>query len=88
MKENTYRKIIKIIRECSPYVEDIELSPESRLLEDLGYDSLSILELFEQIIEEFGVDCYNDPDVYDSLQNISTFVSFVDKLIDESGCMV
>ena len=70
-------RVIQIIEECSPYVELPELTLETKIIDDLGYDSLCIIELFEEIEEEFGVDCMNYADVYQALQTVGDLIEFI-----------
>lgn len=44
-----------IIRELAP-VQDVELLPTSRLVDDLGYHSLALLELAFTLEDEFDLD--------------------------------
>lgn len=55
----TWEMFVSVIRAEIPdreSAEAMEISAESRLIEDLGYDSISIIELLTQIEECFGVD--------------------------------
>lgn len=54
-------------------LEETEIKPESRLKEDLGADSLDMVELIMAMEEEFNVDI---PD--EEAQNIRTVADAVD----------
>lgn len=81
---NTIKKeVIQLVKECAPIVDVKNVSDETRLIDDLQYDSLAIIDLFEQLNEKFGIDCYENPDIYDSLENVEMLVSFVKELLKE-----
>lgn len=55
----TWERLISLIRMQIPDVkvaESMEIMPESRLIEDLGYDSLAVVELLSQLEEGYGID--------------------------------
>ncbi|MCD7757762.1 MAG: acyl carrier protein [Clostridiales bacterium] len=48
-------KVIEIVRDSFDFSEGTEITPESRLLEDLGMSSLAILALISDLEEAFDV---------------------------------
>jgi len=50
-----HAQVHAIIRELAP-VQDVELGPTSRLVDDLGYHSLALLELAFTLEDEFDLD--------------------------------
>lgn len=74
-------EIVQLVIDCTPMVEVGKVCDKTRLIDDLEYDSLAIIDLFEQLNEKFGIDCYENPDIYDSLEDVLTLISFVDALI-------
>lgn len=55
----TWESFVSLIRAEIPdreLAKSIEILPESRLIEDLGYDSISVIELLSQIEDCYGVD--------------------------------
>lgn len=83
MTNTTKKEIVRLVKDCAPIVDTENISDETKLIDDLQYDSLAIIDLFEQLKEKFGIECYENPDIYDSLESVMTLVSFVDKLLKE-----
>lgn len=79
------KEIIQLVIDCAPKAELDKIDDETQLLDDLEYESLSIIDLFEQINQKFDIDCYENPDIYDSLENLSALISFVTKSIMKEG---
>jgi acyl carrier protein len=48
------KRVLVVIRDMAPF-RDVEVTPETRLREDLGFDSLSLLELAAALEDEFGL---------------------------------
>ena len=73
------KKIIELIAEkLNKKVEDIKM--ESRLVEDLGADSLDVVELVMDFEDEFGI-ALPDEDVakLKTIQDIITYISNLKK---------
>ncbi len=69
--------VIRLVAECSPYVELPDINEDTKILDDLEYDSLSIISLFEEIEETLGVNCMNYADMYRALQTVGDLIKFV-----------
>lgn len=55
----TWEVFADLIRSEMPdrdMAERAEILPETRLIEDLGYDSLAVIELLSQMEEVYGID--------------------------------
>jgi acyl carrier protein len=61
-------------------VDVAELVPEANLIDDLGADSLDVVELAMAVEEEFGLEV---PD--DDLENIRTVKDIVDYIRNQKG---
>jgi acyl carrier protein len=61
-------------------VDVTDLVPEANLIDDLGADSLDVVELAMAVEEEFGLEV---PD--DDLENIRTVKDIVDYIRDQKG---
>jgi acyl carrier protein len=46
--------VLVVVGDMAPF-RDVEVTPETRLREDLGFDSLSLLELAAALEDEFGL---------------------------------
>lgn len=55
----TWENFVELIRLEIPdrqMAEEVEILPESRLIEDLGYDSLAVVELLLQMEQLYDID--------------------------------
>lgn len=79
----TWEMFVDLIRSEIPdrvMAEQIEILPETRLIEDLGYDSLAVIELLSRIEEVYGIDYtllenfserfYVCQDIYEGMQEL------------------
>ena len=73
--EAVTKKVTSIIIEQLS-VEESSLVPEANLLDDLGADSLDVVELVMALEEEFGIEI---PD--DDVENIRTIKDVVDYVV-------
>ena len=70
-------KIIKLVAEkLNKKVEDIKL--DSKLVEDLGADSLDVVELIMSFEDEFGVEI--DTEAIGDLKTIGSVVTYIEGL--------
>lgn len=79
-------ELLKLIYEISEKdMDDIESNSVSDLIDDLGYDSLSILELTVEIEGHFGI--YLDDDVLDiqKLRKIDNIIQIVEETLKNIG---
>ncbi len=79
-------ELLKLIYEISEKdMDDIERNSVSDLIDDLGYDSLSILELTVEIEGHFGI--YLDDDDLDiqKLRKIDNIVHIVEEALKNIG---
>lgn len=76
MNDLTYQKVAKIIAEILGIDRD-KITPESRLDEDLGMDSLYSLELFSELENEFDIKISGK--VSSSLYTVQQIVDFLEE---------
>ena len=72
----TEHEVLKSVREIVNDVAGVpveDITPETRFVEDLGIDSLSIIEIMVQAQQDFGVEI---PD--DRLRDLTTVADVVD----------
>lgn len=71
--------ITEFVREYTPLAEVPPISEDTRLIDDLEYDSLCIISLFEEIERKFGINCMIYDDMYEALLNVGNLIRFVEK---------
>ena len=72
----TIEEIIELVKQFSPK-EDAVVKEDSRLLEDLEYDSLAITELFDEIESRFGVDFMSDTKMTEAMGTVKELYEFI-----------
>ena len=76
-QRSTYDHVCKVLDDMlglSPQ----ELTPTSRIVEDLGADSLDVVEIVMALEEEFGIEI-PDEDT-EKLHTVSDVVAYIDRL--------
>ena len=76
MNENLFNEVRKVLAKQLRKPEDI-IKPESKIIEDLGADSLNILMLLMTIEEDFGIKV-PDEELAD-FRTVVDVVSFLEK---------
>lgn len=80
---NLENKITDIIHNnLSVIYEDIEIADDLDFIADLGFDSLSLMQLVLDLEEAFGIDFDEDSD-YSELSTVSNFKEYVLKKIKD-----
>lgn len=74
MSDNTLSKVISIISEQLG-VDESQITSESNFVEDLGADSLDVVELVMSIEEEFSVTIPDD--VAEKMKTVGDVVSYI-----------
>ena len=70
------QKIIKRIQQYA-VTKDIEITDDTKLFEDLGYDSVAIIQLLVDAEEFFGFESDDFDECTEAFESVSTFVNFV-----------
>ena len=78
---DTRGRITKIIKEQLG-VEESEVKPEARFVDDLGADSLDTVEILMAIEEEFGIEIPDDD--AENAKTVGDVISYIDNLSDNS----
>ena len=68
-----YDRLLKLIKKYLPEDKIASATPESRLLADLGMDSIGMLMLSMAMEEEFGVE-FNAPVNFVTVQDVLDFL--------------
>ena len=66
-------RLTKLIQENLPEKKLENVTPESRLIEDLGMDSIGMMMLSMSIEDEFGV-VFDGPVSFKTVQDVLTFL--------------
>lgn len=72
-------KIIDIIRE-QLNIDDVEITEDTSFKDDLGVDSLDLLELVMAIEEEYDIEL--DPEELEGIQTVGDAMSFIRRYTD------
>lgn len=68
-----YEELLKTIRESKMVSDTLEITPDSDLRQDIGFDSMDAVELIMVIEEEFGVQ-------FDTLIDYNTMQELADAI--------
>lgn len=68
-----YDRLVKLIKENMPDVDISKATPEARLKEDLGMDSIGLMMLSMAIEDEFNV-TFNDVVTFSTVQDVLDFL--------------
>ena len=66
-------RLIKVIKESVPDLEISNVDENSKLVEDLGFDSLAIMMLAMALEDEFGVR-FTKPENFVSVKDVLAFL--------------
>jgi len=70
------QKIIELIQQYA-VTKDIEITDDTKLFEDLGYDSVAIIQLLVDAEELFGFESDDFDECTEAFESVSTFANFV-----------
>lgn len=71
-----FEKVRTLIAEQLTISED-KITPETRIVEDLGADSLDMVEMLMTLEEEFGIEVPDEEAA--NLKQVSDLVAFIEK---------
>ncbi len=83
MKNEKYLLLTKLIFENANNKEEVKM--DSNLVEDLGYDSVALVQLIIDIEDEFGINLTNDDLVADKLETTKLLFELIEKHIGSKG---
>ena len=69
-----YERLVKLIKDNMPDVDVSKATPEARLKEDLGMDSIGLMMLSMAIEDEFHV-TFNDVVNFSTVQDVLDFLA-------------
>lgn len=73
-------RIIDIIRE-QLNIDDVEITEDTSFKDDLGVDSLDLLELVMAFEEEYNIEL--DPEELEGIQTVGDVMEFIKKYTDQ-----
>ncbi|WP_367783448.1 phosphopantetheine-binding protein [Streptococcus pluranimalium] len=79
-KETIYETVVKVIRQ-QRHEDDLPVTPEMSLRDDLGVDSIELMEFVIALEDEFGIDI-PDEDV-DQMVRMSDLLTYLDKKVNK-----
>ena len=68
-----YERLLKLIKQNMPDVDVANASPSSRLMEDLGMDSIGLMMLSMAMEDEFGVR-FDEPEPFETVQDVLNYL--------------
>ena len=68
-----FERLLKLMEQNMPDTDFSNATPESRLLEDLGIDSIGLMMLSMAIEDEFGVR-FNEPVPFQTVQDVLDYL--------------
>ncbi len=74
-------QLISIISELVDH-EISDMNSESRLIEDLGFDSVSIINLIAAVQDEFGFEFGENDNIVDIISTIGNLEKYIERVIE------
>lgn len=68
-----YDRLLKIIKEAMPNLDVSKANENSRLVEDLGFDSIGLMMLAMSLEDEFGVH-FNEVVKFETVKDVITYL--------------
>ena len=68
-----FERLLKLIKQNMPDVDVSKASPESRLMEDLGMDSIGLMMLSMSMEDEFGVR-FDEPEPFETVKDVMNYL--------------
>lgn len=76
-------ELLEVIKECTSIVyEDVDIRSETDIIKDLGFDSITIMELVIEIESKFNIE-FDDDLQYEDIFNIDKLETYILKKINE-----
>lgn len=75
-------KVIELIRNISP-VQNIIITQETNLFDELEFDSISIMKLLVEAEKEFGFEAEDSEESLVAYESVGSFTKFVENMIQK-----
>lgn len=82
--KNTEEKVYAIIKEIMGN-EDVELTNDAYLIDDLGFDSVQLMNLIVTLESEFEFEFDDSDMLFDNFNQISSLCDLVDQLLEKKA---
>lgn len=76
--ESVFRQVVELIHEIVPDL-DMEITEETKMFEDLEFDSISTMQLLVAAEERFGFDAGDSEESLQAFETVGAFAAFVEK---------
>lgn len=80
--ESIFGQVLELIHDIVPDLK-IEITEETKMFEDLEFDSISIMQLLVAAEEKFGFDAGDSEESLQAFETVGAFATFVNKY---KGC--
>lgn len=75
------QQVIKLIQQYAVN-GDVAITGNTRLFEDLGYDSIAVIQLLVAVEEAFGFECDDFDECTEAFESVSAFIKFVRERVE------
>lgn len=82
VKEDLLEIILKIGGKTSDDFTDVNIG-ELNLIEDMGFDSVMIVDLLISLEEKYGIDLTDLSDLLEHLESVNQFTEFIEEKMNE-----
>ncbi len=80
--DSIYERITELILLNAPNEPEEPLNEDTRLLEDLGYDSIAMMSLLVDVEEEYDFETEDMEESLKAFETVRNFVEFVRKNVE------
>ena len=78
------QQVVELVQEHSA-VKGIDITGDTRLFEDLGYDSIAVIRLLVAAEELFGFESNDFDECVEAFENVSSFTSFIRERVEHAA---
>lgn len=82
--DSIYERVSELIQLNAPQESQVPLTEDTRLLEDLGYDSIAMMSLLVDVEEEYEFETEDMEESLKAFETVKSFVEFVRKNVEQS----
>ena len=68
-----YQRLLELIKEAMPDLDVSKATEDSKLIEDLGFDSLAMMMLSMSLEDEFGVH-FDKPESFETVKDVLSYL--------------